>query len=118
MDYLTLAGIIGGGLLIAAHILYSRRRNTSTKLHQGIFLFLSGTGFTAGIKVVLFAFDPVVIALLKQEGIENGNIVLGGIAICWASILSTFEIFKQARRVNIRRPRSRSTPQTSSPSGS
>ena len=94
MDYLTLLGIMIGSLLVGIYIYNTNRNRTSTNLARAAILFLSGTLLIGGVKVIIFAFNPELLVLVKKEGIESAHIFLGGLAICWVSIISASEILK------------------------
>jgi hypothetical protein len=102
MDYLTLFSIILGTLLIAIYVYSARQKRASTNLAQAAILFLSSTGFVAGVKVAIFAFNKDLILLVKNEGIESSYVFFGGVAICWVSIISAIGIFQSISR---KRPR-------------
>ena len=96
MDYLTFSGIALGSLLIAIYLVISYRSGMKMQLSDGVIIFLSCSGFTAGVKVALFAFDSGLNALVQTSGIDVTHIFLGGLAICWVSVVSVLQIFRNS----------------------
>jgi hypothetical protein len=95
MDYLKLSGVVIGSLFIGIYVYYARRKKASVSLARATVLFLSGNAFIAGVKVMIFAFNTDLLALAQKQGIEPAHLFLGGLAICWVSILSVLETFRQ-----------------------
>lgn len=94
MDYIRLAGIILGSLLIIIYIIAFRNRGIQLQLSQAFTLFLAGNALAAGVKVIIFSFDSEFLILASSEGIDSYHIIAGGIAICWVSILTIFNIVR------------------------
>jgi hypothetical protein len=94
MDYITIAGVVIGSALIAIYGFLGYRKRTPVQLVNAAVLFLSGSGAVAGVKVIIFAFNPELLALVRKEGIDIAHVFLGGLAIFWVSVLSVIDIFR------------------------
>jgi hypothetical protein len=95
VDTLSAAGLLIGALLVIAHMLYGIQAGRPLRFSEALILFLVGNGFIAGVRLIFYS----VFAFLLDPGNGMGhvglNILLGGIALSWVSILAIIEIYKQ-----------------------
>lgn len=65
-------------------------------MFESIMLFIATSGVFSGVKLIFFAFSSGLQPLLKDEGIDTSNIVLGGLALVLASGFTIVYIFVNA----------------------
>jgi hypothetical protein len=99
MDTFTLASIGFGGVVTACYVVFSYIRNkaatnSSAMMLGGFTLFLSGAALITGVKVMFFTFNNNFVTLAKTEGIDIPSIFFGGLALCWVSVLTIWQVFK------------------------
>jgi len=97
-DKLTIAGIVTGVILTLVYTVYVNRQEASIQLGDIIVLFLANSGVFTGANVMVFAFNPDLLDLVRQEGISVNNIFLGGLSLCAASVFSAVKAFKTVRK--------------------
>jgi hypothetical protein len=95
MDYLGISGIVLGVLSIFVYVGYGIKIGKSVSLAQASILFLSANALVSGVKLCFFSFNTDLAILIKSQGIEASSILLGGIALCWVSILSIVDVYKK-----------------------
>lgn len=95
MNYLTLFGIFIGVILTSMYMYYKFKRKEEIQLSDIALLLLSSSGAIAGIKVIIFAFNPDLLILVKKEDVDITHVFLGGVTMLWASILSAVEVLKK-----------------------
>jgi len=95
MDIFFLLSIVFGVVLIVIYVYKTLRNphiNKEPDLADGVVLFLSGAGISAGIKVcyIAIALDSNICIAI---GNERTYIFLGGIAVIWVSVQTIATLF-------------------------
>ena len=95
MDPYTIAGLLLGGLLIITYIILALVFRNTPQLIPAVSIFLSFNGFIAGIRLIMFIFDDNFYTIIKSASIQPFQVVLGGIALCWATTLTIIDTYKK-----------------------
>jgi hypothetical protein len=98
VDYLTLLTILTGTLLVAVYVFRVHQEAAPAGLGNAIILFISASGFFGGARVIVFCFNSSLSVLAKDSGVDPALIVLGGLAMAWASTLPIMEIFRRVAK--------------------